>query len=109
MAKTAYINMRIDENIKNESESILNELGLNISSAIDLFLIQIIQKNGLPFEVKLPAKEEQSRKQKLAEAINLTGGVTPNRKLSKIISLYASGEIDYDVALYAIKKEFTNA
>ena len=42
--------------------------------------------------------------QELAEAINLTGGKTYPKKFNKIISLYAKGDIDYDVALYAIKE-----
>ncbi len=34
--------MRVNSTIKKESEEILNELGLSFSSAIDLYLIQII-------------------------------------------------------------------
>jgi addiction module RelB/DinJ family antitoxin len=43
MKKNSVINMRVNENIKIEAERILNNLGLNISSAIDLFLNQVIR------------------------------------------------------------------
>lgn len=106
MIKNAYINMRVNEKIKSESESVLNELGLSLSGAIDLFLIQIIKERGIPFDVKLPSQEEEMRKMKLASVINSLGGVEINDDFKKIINLYAKGDIDYDVALYAIKRKF---
>lgn len=108
MIKNAYINMRINEKLKKDSESILNELGLSISSAIDLFLIQVINKRGIPFEVSLPNKEKTERKIEFAKSINTLGGVELIPKLSKIIDLYAEGDISYDVAVFAIKEEFKN-
>jgi len=43
---------------------------------------------------------------KLVEALSLTGGKTFPKKYNKIFDLYARGDIDYDVALYEIKKEY---
>ena len=106
MIKNAYINMRVNDEIKSESESVLNELGLSLSGAIDLFLIQIIKERGIPFYVKLPSQTEEERKLKLASVINSLGGVEINDDFKKIINLYAKGDIDYDVALYAIKRKF---
>ncbi|HQB97120.1 MAG TPA: type II toxin-antitoxin system RelB/DinJ family antitoxin [Bacilli bacterium] len=54
MLKDTNINVRVNSDIKNEAETILNKLGLNLSSAIDLYLAQIIKTRGIPFEVKLP-------------------------------------------------------
>lgn len=106
MIKNAYINMRVNEDIKTESESVLSELGLSLSSAIDLYLIQIIKERGIPFDVKLPKQEEEEKKLKLAKVINSLGGVEIKDEFKKIISLYVKGDIDYEVALYAIKREF---
>lgn len=108
MKKEAYINVRVDEKTKCEVDEILIELGINMSTAINIYLNQILLNQGLPFEVKKPKKEISDKTKELAEAINLTGGKTYPKKFSKIISLYAKGDIDYDVALYAIKREFTN-
>lgn len=44
--------VRINEQIKEEIAPILNELGLSLSEAINIFLHQIKINNGLPFDVK---------------------------------------------------------
>ena len=51
--KSSSVNVRINENIKQHSESILEDLGLSRAVAIDLFYRQIILHNGLPFDLKL--------------------------------------------------------
>lgn len=43
--------------------------------------------------------EEHIRREEVAKAINKTGGVDFSPKLDKIITLYAKGDIDYDVAI----------
>lgn len=47
MIKDSYINMRVNNDLKKQTEDILNALGLTLSGAIDLFLMQIIQERGL--------------------------------------------------------------
>lgn len=106
MKKDAYINVRVEEKTKYDVDEILKDLGINMSTAIDIYLNQILLNQGLPFEVKKPKKDRTDKAKQLAEAINLTGGKTYPKKFNKIISLYAKGDIDYDVALYAIKKAF---
>lgn len=51
--KSASINVRINENIKQHAEAILEDLGISRAVAIDLFYRQIILHNGLPFDLKL--------------------------------------------------------
>ncbi len=58
MGKTDIIHMRIEPEIKEEADSILNCLGLTIADAITIFLNQVILNKGLPFEVKLPISNE---------------------------------------------------
>jgi DNA-damage-inducible protein J len=40
-----------------QAEAVLGELGLPMSSAISLFLRQIVLRRGLPFEVTLPSRK----------------------------------------------------
>ena len=54
MAKSANLYARIEPEIKEQAESILSELGIPASNAINMFYKQIILQRGLPFEVKLP-------------------------------------------------------
>ncbi len=51
------LNIRIDEKIKSESFKILSKIGLDMSSAIKVFLSQVIVEGGLPFTPKRTPKE----------------------------------------------------
>ena len=55
MAKTANLYARIEPEVKDQAESILEALGIPVSNAINMFYKQIILRRGIPFEVKLPA------------------------------------------------------
>ena len=56
MAKNTSINVRTTEDVKKGAEVILNDLGLNLSSAVNLFLKQVINYRGIPFDLRLPNK-----------------------------------------------------
>ena len=49
--KTSAINIQVDSDVKQDATLVLTELGLSMSSAINLFLKQVVKKNGLPFAV----------------------------------------------------------
>lgn len=51
---TTNINVRVDSVLKQEAEALFNDLGLNMSSAINLFPRSAIYYNGIPFELKRP-------------------------------------------------------
>lgn len=53
MSKTTSIFARVEPEIKEQAEMVLNKLGIPMSSAINIFLRQVILQNGLPFEVKI--------------------------------------------------------
>ena len=55
--KTASVNVRIQENIKEQAEKILSQIGLSRAVAIDLFYRQIIMNNGIPFSLTVPQKQ----------------------------------------------------
>ena len=55
MAKDANVFARVDASLKEQAESILSQLGIPMSSAINIFLNQVVLRRGLPFEVALPA------------------------------------------------------
>ena len=57
MSKTANVFARVEPEIKDQAENVLDQLGIPLSSAISMFLRQVVLQNGIPFEVKLPRKE----------------------------------------------------
>lgn len=52
--KTANLYARIEPDVKEEAEKILDSLGVPASNAINMFYKQIILHRGLPFDVALP-------------------------------------------------------
>ena len=54
MAKSANLYARIEPEVKEQAEAILNALGIPASNAITMFYKQVILQRGLPFDVKLP-------------------------------------------------------
>ena len=47
------LNIRTDKDVKIAAEKIFEELGLNMTTAVNIFLRQTIRENGIPFELKL--------------------------------------------------------
>lgn len=54
MAKTETLHIRIEPSVKQKAEETLNELGLSIADAINVFLKQVILNDGIPFEIRKP-------------------------------------------------------
>ena len=53
----ATVTARVDENVKKEAETLFKKIGLNMSTAMNLFLKKCILEQGIPFELKVPNKE----------------------------------------------------
>lgn len=52
MAKTHILHIRVEPKVKEKAEEILNDLGLSISEAVNVFLNQVILNEGIPFEIR---------------------------------------------------------
>ena len=46
---TRNVSFRIDENLKIEADEVLKNIGLNMTSALTMFLQQVVNKNSIPF------------------------------------------------------------
>lgn len=51
MSDTTSINLRIDRNLKLQAEELFSQLGLNMTTAINMFLKQSVREQRLPFQV----------------------------------------------------------
>ncbi|MCL2361873.1 MAG: type II toxin-antitoxin system RelB/DinJ family antitoxin [Defluviitaleaceae bacterium] len=47
----ANINIRVDGEVKNKAQDIFSALGMDMTTAVNIFLRQAIRKNGIPFEL----------------------------------------------------------
>ncbi len=57
MANTTAVYARIDTDLKERAESILSQLGISPSSAIQMLYSQIVLRDGMPFDLRLPPKK----------------------------------------------------
>ncbi len=54
MEKNATMNLRVNPTLKGQAEDILRQLGIPMSTAVDMYLRQITLVGGIPFSVTLP-------------------------------------------------------
>ena len=47
------INIRVDDELKKQSEAIFEEIGLNMTSALTIFLKAVVRNNGIPFSLEI--------------------------------------------------------
>ncbi len=50
---TTNLNIRTEKAVKEQAEEIFSELGLNMTTAINMFLRTAIREHGIPFDLKL--------------------------------------------------------
>lgn len=55
---TTNLNIRIDKGVKEQAEAIFNELGFNMTTAVNMFLRTAIREHGIPFDLKLEVPNE---------------------------------------------------
>ena len=64
---TVPTQIRIDRDVKEQASALFNQLGIDMSGAVNLFLHQCLLHGGLPFSVELP-RFSQSTLDAMAEA-----------------------------------------
>lgn len=62
MANTTNFSVRMDSDIKKQCEALYGELGINLTTAINVFLRQSLRVGGFPFDVRI----EQPNKETIA-------------------------------------------
>lgn len=56
-SKDTAIRIRINQRTKNNAENILRSMGMTMSQAITIYLVQIIANRSIPFNIEAPNKE----------------------------------------------------
>ena len=70
---TASLNIRIDSNVKKQAQELFSALGMDMTTAINVFLRKAIRVQGMPFEVSLDARQMSEVRKELAHGKNLHG------------------------------------
>ena len=73
MSKTS-MSIRLDSEVKEQAQQVFNHLGMDMTTALNIFLRQAIQYQGLPFDVKI----DENRK-----LLQVVTDVEQNRNMSR--------------------------
>ena len=65
MEKTATLNLRINPDVKSSAENVLSQLGVPMSTAVDMFLKQVSLTGGIPFPITLPKAPDKINTEKM--------------------------------------------
>lgn len=99
MEKTATLNLRVDPSDKKNAEYVLSQLGISMSSAVNVYLKQIALTGGIPFPVSLPKAPASVDAEKMSAA-------EIRSKINDGINDIRSGEtIDAKEAFDAFRKQ----
>ncbi len=71
-------NIKIDPVLKQESQALFESLGLNLSTAVNMFLRQAVREQAIPFRVGTPLPNTETRKaiEDARNGIGLSRGFT---------------------------------
>jgi DNA-damage-inducible protein J len=72
MSKTGYITARVEPKLKASAGRVLNKIGVSTSDAITMFLRQVVLRQGIPFDVRVP----NAQTRKAIEELEAGGGET---------------------------------
>lgn len=59
-ATTTNFSVRMDKNVKSQCEALYGELGINLTTAINVFLRQSLRVGGFPFDVRLEKPNQET-------------------------------------------------
>ncbi len=59
-ATTSTMNIRMDKDVKEQAQRIFAQLGMDMTTAVNVFLRQAIRYNGFPFEVRLDTPNQET-------------------------------------------------
>lgn len=76
---SSLLQVRVDEDLRNECEDILSNLGLTMSSAVRLFLKRVVLSQGLPFPMNL----SETNKEKVFDPVQYLESIYDESKRTK--------------------------
>ena len=61
MSGTSFnMNIRMDKDVKEQAQRVFAQLGMDMTTAVNVFLRQVIRSNGFPFELRLDTPNEET-------------------------------------------------
>lgn len=79
-------NIKIDPELKKQAQELFSELGMNLTTAVNIFLTQAVREQAIPFRVgmDIPNEETKAAMQEIDDMLNNGTG----KKYSSVNSLF---------------------
>jgi len=90
----SVINVNVPTSIKEEATNLFNSLGLNMTTAINMFLVKSINEWGIPFEIKAP-KPSMELLESIQEGEDILNGKVDAKKYHNVREMFA--ELDKEI------------
>lgn len=65
----ANLQVKMDDSMRDNAQCVAAQLGLDLPSAVRMFIVQIVRQNGLPFEVSVDPFHSPSNQRYLKKVI----------------------------------------
>lgn len=84
---TTNMSIRMDVELKKQAEAMLSDMGLNMTTAMNMFLRQVVRQGKIPFEIAtdIPNAETLAA---IEEAEDMLSGKIPAKKYSSTKELF---------------------
>ncbi|MCL1831471.1 MAG: type II toxin-antitoxin system RelB/DinJ family antitoxin [Oscillospiraceae bacterium] len=104
MSDTTNLNIRIDRDLKTEADFILGRMGMNLSTAVNVFVRQVVQERAIPFRIKLNDDDDEvlSRAKTALKALQTHSFINGTSEMTM-------DEIDDEITAYRSEKRGLNA
>lgn len=84
----ATLQVRLDDILKEQAQAVVQEMGLDLSGAIRIFLAQVVKENGLPFRPTndpfYSARNQEALRRSVAQ---IEAGQTVRKSLDELRSM----------------------
>lgn len=82
---TTTVNVRMNTELKKQAEELFGELGMNLTTAVNIFIRQSLRQGGIPFNVSLDEPNRETVSAMLeAKRIARDGNVKGYRDLNAL-------------------------
>lgn len=90
--ETTNVTLRMDKDLKEEADRLFADLGLNMSSAVNLFVRKAIRVQGIPFEIKRESGADAAQQE--AVLVKLVQLLASDNTQENLSALHAGSPID---------------
>ncbi|MDR3295712.1 MAG: type II toxin-antitoxin system RelB/DinJ family antitoxin [Clostridiales Family XIII bacterium] len=67
MPETTNLNIRIDRDLKTRADKLFNAMGMNLTTAVNVFVRQAVQEQAIPFRIQWQAEDKEQFNQLIDE------------------------------------------